>query len=288
MRVGVMILPEHRWADEAPMWRRIEALGFDHAWTCDHLAWRSLRDSPWFAAVPRLTAAALVTTHIPLGFLVASPNFRHPVPFARELLGLDDVTGGRLIAGLGAGGVGWDAVMLGQERWSLKERAARFEEFVRLLDLLLRQDETSYAGEYYSAVEARSHPGCIQQPRVPFAIAATGPRGMRLAVDHATTWITTGDRAARDALVPPAEGAVIVREQIERLEAACADAGRDPATLDRLVLLGPELEMGLGSRAQFDETVSAYAAVGATDVVIHWPRPSEPYAGDPAILDQLR
>ena len=99
-------------------WRRAEELGFDHAWTYDHLAWRSLRDGPWFGAIPTLTAAAMVTDRIRLGTLVASPNFRHPVPFAKELMTLDDISGGRLAAGIGAGGTGWDAAMLGADPWS--------------------------------------------------------------------------------------------------------------------------------------------------------------------------
>ena len=114
MRVGVCILPEHPWATGRDLWQRAEALGFVHAWTYDHLAWRSLRDSPWYSAIPTLTAAAVVTERMRLGTLVASPNFRHPVPFARELLALDDVSAGRLTLGIGAGGLGYDTEMLGQ------------------------------------------------------------------------------------------------------------------------------------------------------------------------------
>src|SRR5262249_57209762 len=104
-----------------------------------HLAWRSLRDAPWFGAVPTLTAAALATERIRLGMLVASPNFRQPVPFAKEVITLDDVSGGRFTLGIGAGGAGWDARMLGQKPWSRRERADRFAEFVQLLDRLLRE-----------------------------------------------------------------------------------------------------------------------------------------------------
>src|SRR5207244_4600433 len=106
MRIGVLILPELPWSTAQSLWRRAEELGFDHAWTYDHLAWRSLRDEPWFGAVPTLTAAATATTRIRIGPLVASANFRHPVSFAKELLTLDDISGGRLTVGLGAGGEG--------------------------------------------------------------------------------------------------------------------------------------------------------------------------------------
>ena len=81
MRLGVCILPELRWPEQRRLWHRAEELGFDHAWTYDHLAWRSLADGPWFGAIPTLTAAALATSRMRLGPLVASPNYRHPVPF---------------------------------------------------------------------------------------------------------------------------------------------------------------------------------------------------------------
>jgi alkanesulfonate monooxygenase SsuD/methylene tetrahydromethanopterin reductase-like flavin-dependent oxidoreductase (luciferase family) len=285
MRLGVVILPELRRAELAATWRRAEQIGFDHAWTYDHLAWRSLRDSTWFAAVPTLAAAALATERIRIGVLVASPNFRHPVPFARELIALDDLSGGRFTLGIGAGGLGWDAAILGQAPWSPRERAERFAEFVALSDRLLRERETTYAGRYYSAHEARSIPGCVQQPRVPFAIAATGARGMRLAAEYGEAWVTTGDRA-REGL-SAAEGARVIAEQGARLEAACAAAGRDPKPLARMVLTGVGLAAGLESAEAFRETLGRYEEAGATDLVVHWPRASAPYAGDLAHFERV-
>jgi alkanesulfonate monooxygenase SsuD/methylene tetrahydromethanopterin reductase-like flavin-dependent oxidoreductase (luciferase family) len=287
MRLGVCILPDQPWSTAVEQWRRVEELGFDHAWTYDHLAWRDLRDGPWFGAVPTLTAAATATSTIRLGTLVASPNFRHPVPFARELVSLDDIARGRLELGLGSGGTGWDATVLGEEPWTPTERADRFAEFVDLLDLLLRNPETSFDGRFWSARDARTYPGCVQQPRVPFAIAATGPRAMQVAARHASTWVTTGARAPDGALLRSDAGAEIVKGQIHRLEAACRTIGRDPASIARLVLTGPELAAGLGSPTEFRETTAAYAAVGVTDLVVHWPRPTEPYAGDPSILERI-
>ena len=288
MRLGVVILPEHRWPVAGPLWRRAEELGFDHAWTYDHLAWRSLRDDPWFAAVPTLTAAALATTTIRLGTLVASPNFRHPVPFAREILTLDDVSQGRFTLGIGAGGTGWDASMLGQAEWSRAERTARFEDFIPLLDQLLRQPATTNtAGRYYQAVEARNAPGCVQQPRVPFAIAAAGRRGMRLAARHAATWVTIGDVGHDGPPLGAEAGAQAVARQIRLLQQACDDEGRDPDTIDRLVLTGTILAPGTESPEDFAATREAYAGAGVTDLVVHWPRPSEPYAGDRAAFEAV-
>src|SRR3954463_3999265 len=86
------------------MWRRGEELGFDHLWTYDHLTWDPLAGTPWGATMPTLVAAAGVTSRVRLGTWVASPNFRHPVPFGRELAALDDISGGRAVLGIGAGG----------------------------------------------------------------------------------------------------------------------------------------------------------------------------------------
>jgi len=279
MRIGVLILPEFRWSTAQNSWRRAEELGFDHGWTYDHLAWRSLRDAPWFGAVPTLTAAATVTTRMRLGTLVASPNFRHPISFAKEVMTLDDVSGGRFTLGIGAGSGGWDATMLGQRAWSRRERADRFVEFVDLLDRLLREPATSYEGRFYSANEARTYPGCLQRPRVPFAVAATGPRGMRLAATYGQTWVTTGDRKREGPLSAEA-GTKVVREQIEQLEEACSKLGRDPTSIQRLILSGPQLDGGLASVDAFRDAVGLYADAGATDFVVHWPRPQEPYASD--------
>ena len=181
--------------------------------------------------------------------------------------------------GIGAGGEGWDATVLGQKPWSTGERADRFAEFVVLLDALLREPDTTYDGRWYSAERARTHPGCVQQPRVPFAIAAAGPRGMRLAATYAATWVTTGDRLGG--------GVAEVADQVKRLDDVCLSAGRDPSTIDRLVLTGPELDPGLESEESFADTVGRYADLGITDFVVHWPRTGEPYAGDVATFERV-
>lgn len=279
MRLGVVILPEQPWEEAAGMWRAAEEMGFSHAWTYDHLAWRDLRDSAWFGAVPVLTAAAAVTSRIRLGPLVASPNFRHPVSFSREVLALDDISAGRLTLGIGAGGLGWDATMLGSPAWSLPERISRFEEFVALLDRVLVEREVSAHGRYYRAEEARSYPGCRQLPRVPFAVAATAPRGLRTAARFGQAWVTTGPRGAHRPL-DSAAGARVVAGQMELLDAACAAVGRTDRMAERMVLAGPGLEQGLESAQQLADTLGAYGDVGVTDFVVHWPRPTEPYRGD--------
>jgi alkanesulfonate monooxygenase SsuD/methylene tetrahydromethanopterin reductase-like flavin-dependent oxidoreductase (luciferase family) len=287
--VGVVILPDQRWSDGGWRWQRAEALGFAHAWTYDHINWRSLRDGPWFGAIPTLTLAATTTSSIRLGTLVASPNFRHPVPFARDILALDDGSAGRLTVGLGAGAgaTSSDATVLGQEPWSPRQRAERYDEFVTLLDALLSEEETTWRGRHYSAVDAAMRPGSVQRPRVPFVLAASGPRGMRLTARLGQGWVTTGDRSVGESGVGAVAGAASVRAQMDNLDAACAAVGRDPSTLERFVLTGLVLDAGLGSAEEFRDTLGAYEQVGVTDLVVHWPRDRDWFAGDIARFESV-
>lgn len=283
LRLSTVILPIYRWHEQGrEVWRRAEELGFHAAYTYDHLSWRTFRDKPWFGAVPTLTAAAASTERIHLGTLVTSPNFRHPVTLAKELMSLDDISGGRVVLGIGSGGTGFDATALGQEAWSPRERAARFGEFVGLLDRLLTQRAVTERGTYYTADEARNIPGCVQRPRLPFAVAATGPRGLALAARYGQAWVTTGDPALFDEGTPEQSRAAI-RGQVERLGEACAAAGRDPGELERILLTGfsPDRNTMLESVDAFVDFAGRHAELGITEIVLHHPIPDSEFAADP-------
>ncbi|SCG79634.1 Luciferase-like monooxygenase [Micromonospora echinaurantiaca] len=274
-----MILPDQRWSESQRRWRQADEWGFDHAWTYDHLGWRDLVDGPWFDSMATLTAAATVTSRIRLGTLVASPNFRHPAAFARQVTALDDVCGGRLLLGLGAGGIGFDAAVLGGETLPPRQRVDRFGEFTELLDLVLREDGTTWRGDWFAAVDARNNPGCVQLPRVPFVVAANGPRSMKLVARFGQGWVTTG--SGGDDLDSWWDG---VGELCARLDKTLAAAGRDPVTLDRYLSLDSAPEFSLRSAQFFADQVERAAALGFTDVVTHWPRASSWYAGDEEVL----
>ncbi|MEV4540253.1 LLM class flavin-dependent oxidoreductase [Micromonospora echinaurantiaca] len=279
MRIGIVILPDQRWSESQRRWRQADEWGFDHAWTYDHLGWRDLVDGPWFDSMATLTAAATVTSRIRLGTLVASPNFRHPAAFARQVTALDDVSNGRLLLGLGAGGIGFDAAVLGGETLPPRQRVDRFGEFTELLDLVLREDGTTWRGDWFAAVDARNNPGCVQLPRVPFVLAANGPRSMKLVARFGQGWVTTG--SGGDDLDSWWDG---VGELCARLDKTLAAAGRDPATLDRYLSLDSAPEFSLRSAQFFADQVERAAALGFTDVVTHWPRASSWYAGDEEVL----
>ncbi|CAM5507549.1 MULTISPECIES: LLM class flavin-dependent oxidoreductase [Streptomyces] len=289
LRLSTVILPYRRWSEGGrKAWQRAEQLGFHAAYTYDHLSWRSFRDGPWFGAVPTLTAAAAVTDQLRLGTLVTSPNFRHPVTLAKELISLDDVSGGRITLGIGAGGTGFDATTLAQEPWTPRERADRFAEFVTLLDRLLSEDSVSYQGDFYSAHEARNIPGCVQRPRLPFAVAATGPRGLRLAAQYGQAWVTTGDPKVSESGTPE-QSFQAIRGQVEKLSDACAAIGRDMAGLDKVLLTGftPERSRVLESLDAFVDFAGRHQELGFTEIVVHWPIPDSDFAADEKVFEQI-
>lgn len=171
----------------------------------------------------------------PAGHAGHLPELPPPGPARpRDLVTLDDVSGGRITLGIGSGGTGFDATALGHRPWPARERADRFEEFVELLDLLLTTPAgASREGRHYSAHEVRNLPGCVQQPRIPFAVAAIGPRAMRLAARRGQAWVTFGDPTLPDD-APPDQQREALRRQHERLDEACAAEGRD---VDERILL---------------------------------------------------
>jgi len=278
VQVGVVILPDLRWPTARAVWQDAEARGFAAAWTYDHLSWRSLRDGPWLGAVPLLAAVAASTSHLRFGTLVTSPNFRHPAVLAKDAMTLDEVSGGRFELGIGAGGTGYDALALGGSVLPLPARAARFAEFVDALDLLLRQPRSSHHGDWFTAVESRTLPGCTQRPRVPFTIAAAGPRALAVAARHGAAWVTVGPVDGGDA----ARWYDAVAAQSAALDAACDSCGRDRASIARMALIGLDLSWAQSSVDGWDEVCGRLEALGFTDVIVHWPRPDDRVLPGPA------
>lgn len=286
MRVGLVILPSDRWTAAKHQWEWADDVGFATAWTYDHIRWGGMPDGPWHAAVPVLAAAAAVTRRIRLGTLVATPNFRHPVTLARDVLALDDVSGGRFDLGVGPGSAGPDASALGQQPWSSTERMDRFEEFLHILRAVLDGDasaRTTISGDYYAAADTPSTPGALQTP-FPLTIAAGGPRGLRLAVAFGQRWVTIGPTSGE----PRTPDSILhaVRQQCALLASACDGVGRDTATL-RKVLLWTPTETILTSTDQFDELAAPYEELGFDEFVLHHPAQTGPYGGSVPVFEQI-
>jgi alkanesulfonate monooxygenase SsuD/methylene tetrahydromethanopterin reductase-like flavin-dependent oxidoreductase (luciferase family) len=253
--------------------RDVEAAGLRTVFCYDHLSWRDLRDGPWFNAVPLLAATAVATSRIRLGTLVASPNFRHPVTFAHEAMTLDQLSGGRLELGVGAGTAAEDATVLGAPALTPGERQARFEEWTTLLTTVLGQRATDASGPRYTAVDARNVPGPVGTA-IPLTVAAAGPRGMRFAAAAGDTWVTYGGRTT-------GADADAATDAIERFvgPAARFAAVEGSAGVRRMALLSLE---ETGAFLDYPRFAAALEAAGFDEVCVHWPRRDE--RGVPAAL----
>jgi alkanesulfonate monooxygenase SsuD/methylene tetrahydromethanopterin reductase-like flavin-dependent oxidoreductase (luciferase family) len=272
----VFFLGDTPWSESVANWQAAEELGFHHGWTFDHLSWDQLPEAPWRASVPTLAAAASLTSKIRLGLLVASPNFRHPLPFAQELVTLNEVARGRLIVGLGSGGRGTDATAIRSTSWGSQERFSRFEEFVGAIDQLVNKGTTEYSGKHY--VAHNSHVRLQSTGRIDLAISAIERRTIALAAQLGSYWITPGGPAGRRVGHP--EIVPALADQIRELDTACASLGRDPNSIGRIAVVGSRMSSAYSSISNLDDALRRLESIGFTDAIVPWPRQSVPFMMD--------
>jgi alkanesulfonate monooxygenase SsuD/methylene tetrahydromethanopterin reductase-like flavin-dependent oxidoreductase (luciferase family) len=221
-----------RWADLRAMAETAEAVGLSSLVVPDHLLFRRsppgnnpMVDMPegqtrgiW-EAWTILTAVAAVTRRIALAPFVACTAFRNPALLAKMADTLDEVSGGRLHLGLGAG---WHEPEFQAFGYPFDHRVGRFEEAVRIIVPLLRGERVDVEGRYYQARECQLLPRGPRPGGLPIFIGAQGPRMLRLAARWA-------DRFDADFQFHAAG----VGERYAAFDAACREVGRDPATVAR-------------------------------------------------------
>jgi alkanesulfonate monooxygenase SsuD/methylene tetrahydromethanopterin reductase-like flavin-dependent oxidoreductase (luciferase family) len=271
-RFQIELLPDVSWAELRRRARHVEELGYDVVTTADQFVdWKNPA-TPWFDVWATLAALAEATDQIRLAPCVAQIPMRDPATFARSVLTVDHISGGRIEAGLGLGltvdpGYG----MIGVENWDNPQRAARFGEYIRVVDELLRTSRCNFSGEYYSVERAAVHES-VQEPRPPITIAAMGPRMMRYAAAHADTWSTMSFSAGAEALL--ADAAALR----SKMAAACAAEGRDPATIRHSFLLFDADARESGGRlfywdsvAVFENIVGRLFEIGYDEIGLYYP-----------------
>ncbi len=272
LKVGLIVNHEEqpglgppRWTDVRAVAEEAEQAGFDSLWLVDHFLWRS---DPWrregvegplgvLECWTTLAALASVTSRPQLGTLVTCTAHRHPALLAKMADSVDEVSGGRLILGLGAGDYEPEHQMLGH---SFERRVGRFEEALQIIVPLLRTGSVDFIGEFYEARDFELRPRGPRPNGPPIMIGALAhrPRMLRLITQFANIWnIWVGgsyELEETDAFVAAVEG-------------ACREHGRDPATLGRSAMLavafeGPMTERRAVIRGAPDEIADAIAAFG--------------------------
>jgi probable F420-dependent oxidoreductase len=211
-----------RWSDMLAMARTAESIGFDAIWVSDHVgfgdpggAWEGAWES-WTV----LTALAASTSRVALGNYVLAVPFRNPALLAKMAETLDEISGGRLILGLGAG---WNEPEFTSYGVPFDDRFRRFEDGLRIITDMLRRGSSTHDGRTIQTRSARIEPRGPRPNGLPVMVGANGPRMLRLTAELADHW--NGGLRAIDE----------VPAMLEAIDQACLDVGREPATLTRSI-----------------------------------------------------
>jgi alkanesulfonate monooxygenase SsuD/methylene tetrahydromethanopterin reductase-like flavin-dependent oxidoreductase (luciferase family) len=225
-----------------------------------------------------LAAMAMSTSRIRIGTLVTNITYRNPAVLAKEAITVDHLSNGRLELGLGAAGTRTDdALVSGTEEWPPSERVERFAEFVQMVSSLTSGEADAYSGRYYRSANFSRGPWPVQD-HLPLTIAAHGPRTLRVAARHADTWnVSAGFGRRFDGLI------AFLREFNPRLDELAADAGREPASIRRSLLVGTSGFDWWRSRQALDDFVGSVSEAGTRDLVFAYPPPGE--IDGPALID---
>jgi alkanesulfonate monooxygenase SsuD/methylene tetrahydromethanopterin reductase-like flavin-dependent oxidoreductase (luciferase family) len=249
LKVGVQ-LPEVeravRWPELREMARTAEEVGFDSLWLGDHLLYRRPEGNvgPW-EVWTSLAAIAEATTRVEIGPLVASTSFHSPPMLAKMAATVDEISGGRLVLGLGAG---WNEADYTAYGFPYDQRVSRFEEAFTIIRTLLRESRIDFEGKFYRARDCELTPrGAVERHPVgpPLMIGSTSPRMLAIAAPHVDAWNEWHDKFANspDNVAP----------LMAQVDEAARVAGRDPAEIARTVTVLVHLSGGTGRRSSYAE-----------------------------------
>jgi probable F420-dependent oxidoreductase len=282
MKIGLMLpLGEDESLGRPVDWQRLRDMsvaadegGLDSVWGADHLVFRfdgalSGIHECWTI----LTAVAAVTRRVEIGPLVLALPFRNPALVAKMATTLDEVSGGRLILGLGCG---WHEPEFDAFGFPFDNRVGRFEEALQVLVTLLRTGRVQFQGRWHRA-DAELLPRGPRPHGPPILIAGKRPRMLRLVARHADAWNAAWYGRAGEAGE--------LDERVARLRDACASEGRDPSSIELSAglyvtfpaLLSPDEEQPpdraiSGDAEQLGRALAEYRSHGIQHLIVQlWP-----------------
>jgi alkanesulfonate monooxygenase SsuD/methylene tetrahydromethanopterin reductase-like flavin-dependent oxidoreductase (luciferase family) len=300
MKVG-LILPETerqmnggsaRWTDLAEMARLGEEIGVDSLWFTDHLIHRVPGEEPrgMWECWSLISARSVTAASAEIGTLVLCNSFRNPALLAKMADTVEEISGGRLILGIGAG---WNKPEYDAFGYPFDHRTDRFAEALVILTSLLREGHVDFEGTYYTARDCELRPRGPRPSGPPIMIGASeaGPRMTELAARYGDGWNTwfSSTKNTVAGLMP----------LLERVDAACVAADREPSSLERscavIVEVGPHEPSAMtgvpisGSPAEIAAGLKAYGDVGVSHLQV-WLEPNTPegIAAFAPVLEELR
>jgi probable F420-dependent oxidoreductase len=247
--------------------QQAEADGFDSIWLYDHLLYRSRPTRGIWESWTVLSALAEATQRVEIGSLVLCNSFRNPAILAKMATAADEVSQGRVILGIGAG---WNEPEYQAFGMPFDHRVDRLEEALQILRPLLRAGRVDFTGRYYQALDCENVPLGPRPEGPPLMIGGEGPRLLRLAAQYGDLW-NTGYIGKPETMT----------ERFARIEAACRQVGRDPATIGVTALIGlwfPDLHAEqpesfddplIGSVPEIAAAMRGYAELGVRHIMFH-------------------
>ena len=256
-----------------------EEVGFDSIWLDDHLLYHlkgAAEPNGHWESWSMLSALAACTRTVEIGNLVLGMGFRNPALLAKMADTVDEISGGRLILGVGTGYHEREYSAFG---YPYDHRYSRFEEAIQIVSALLKTGEVDFDGRYYQARECLLKPRGPRPSGLPIMFGTRSPKMLRLTARYGDMWnVYWTSTNNRPEGVPPLR---------ERVDEACVEVGRDPATLQRTVTVlvaEPDaepwwnklptghdykpLEPLIGEPAEIAEALSAYRGEGISHVQI--------------------
>lgn len=249
LKVGI-ILPdtEREMGGETPRWRDLDAMarfvegaGFDSLWVFDHLIYRydGLEpQGPW-ECWSNLAALAAITSRVEIGPVVCCTSFRNPALLAKIADTVEEISGGRLILGLGAG---WNEPDYKEFGFPYDHRVSRFEEALIIMHGLLRTSHVDFEGAYHSARDCELRPRGPRPDGPPIMIGSSAPRMLGLLAKYGDIWNAWGLQTVDEVI-----------EHRDKVDAAMLAAGRDPATVERTVALLVDLPTATGRPSETEK-----------------------------------
>ena len=259
LQVGLQLPEVERevpWPELRQMARHAEEVGFDSLWVGDHLLYRypdGHSRGPW-EAWSTLAALAAVTERVAIGPLVAATSFHNPAMLAKKAATVDEISGGRLILGLGAG---WNETEFRAFGFPFGNRVDRFAEAFTIIRTLLREGHIDFDGRYYQARDCELLPRGPRPGGPPLMIGSTGPRMLRLTLPHVQSWNAWYSSFDNDVGK--------VGDLLRDVDDACRDVGRDPVEVERTVAVLVELTGAIGRPTLYADASRQPALTGNSD-----------------------
>jgi alkanesulfonate monooxygenase SsuD/methylene tetrahydromethanopterin reductase-like flavin-dependent oxidoreductase (luciferase family) len=195
-----------------------EAMGYDSLWVCDHLYGPQAPSIPILEAWSLVSAVAAITDRVEIGTLVTPAGMRNPAQLGKVIATIDNIAGGRIIPGLGAGWMPREFTDFGVPFLSTGQRLGQLRETVELLKRMWTEPSVTYEGKYAQAHNLVCEPKPVRTP--PILIGGAGEKvTLKLAAEHAAIW---NNMAVHQARLP---------QKVEVLKQHCASVGRDPSSI---------------------------------------------------------